>query len=98
MEMDKESVAHAANAKFKSDSSMFNIIVDSVPNGLIVVDLRGEILLCNAELEKMFGYDKGELVGKSLEILVPREVRQNHVTLRGGFFEHPSKRQMGDAG
>ncbi|QDK47416.1 PAS domain-containing sensor histidine kinase [Bdellovibrio sp. ZAP7] len=71
------------------------MIVDSVPNGLIVVDARGEILMSNAEMERMFGYEKGELVGQSLEILVPREVRTNHVGLRAGFFENPSKRQMG---
>ncbi len=95
MEMDKESVASTANAKFKSDSTKFNIIVDSVPNGLIVVDIRGEILMCNSEMEKMFGYERGELIGQSLEVLVPREVRTNHVGLRTGFFAHPSKRQMG---
>jgi PAS domain S-box-containing protein len=95
MEMDKESVSRIANAKFKSDSTKFDMIVDSVPNGLIVVDVRGEILMSNSEMEKMFGYEKGELVGKSLEVLVPREVRTNHVGLRAGFFEHPSKRQMG---
>ncbi|WP_413294438.1 sensor histidine kinase [Bdellovibrio sp. HCB185ZH] len=95
MEMHRESTDQAAKAKFKADNSKFNMIVDSVPNGLIVVDLHGEILLCNAEMEKMFGYEKGELVGQSLEVLVPREARASHVGLRGGFFEHPSKRQMG---
>ncbi|UYL09254.1 PAS domain-containing sensor histidine kinase [Bdellovibrio sp. SKB1291214] len=95
MEADKEPSVRSANAAFKSDSNKFNIIVDSVPNGLIVVDQRGEILMCNAEMEKLFGYDKGELLGQSLEILVPREVRSNHVGHRTGFFAHPSKRQMG---
>ncbi|QLY27344.1 ATP-binding protein [Bdellovibrio sp. KM01] len=95
METNRESVARTENINFKSDNTKFNIIVDSVPNGLIVVDIRGEILMCNSEMEKMFGYDNGELIGQSLEILVPREVRTNHVGLRSGFFEHPSKRQMG---
>lgn len=95
METDKEPSVRSANAAFKSDGNKFNIIVDSVPNGLIIVDQRGEILMCNAEMEKLFGYDKGELLGQSLEVLVPREVRTNHVGLRTGFFAHPSKRQMG---
>ncbi|WP_413560937.1 sensor histidine kinase [Bdellovibrio sp. HCB209] len=95
MEPGNELGHSAGNAAFKSDNTKFNIIVDSVPNGLIVVDKRGEILMCNAEMEKMFGYDKGELIGQSLEVLVPREVRTVHVNHRQGFFQNPSKRQMG---
>jgi PAS domain S-box len=70
-------------------------ILEAVPNGLILVDSSGTIILCNAEMEKMFGYDEGELLQKPLEMLVPQRYRSMHVHHRQDFSAHPSRRQMG---
>ncbi|MES2803587.1 MAG: PAS domain S-box protein [Bdellovibrionota bacterium] len=70
-------------------------IIESVPNGLIIIDQTGTIVLSNTEVEKMFGYEKDELIGKKIEVLVPERFRAKHPELRSGFFHHPTKRQMG---
>jgi hypothetical protein len=70
-------------------------IFDSVPNGLIMVDHTGSIVLSNSEAEKMFGYQQDELLGQRIEILLPERFRLHHPTFREGFLGHPTKRQMG---
>ena len=73
----------------------FEILFDSSPNSVMVVDDRGRIVLLNARMEKKFGYGHGELVGKSVEILVPERLRQAHLGLRESFARAPQSRLMG---
>ncbi len=70
-------------------------VIESVPNGIIMVDEKGKIILCNTEAERMFGYDRDELLGAPIELLVPAKVREKHPTYRDSFLHNPSKRQMG---
>ena len=72
-----------------------NALLETVPNGIMVVDEVGTITLTNSEAERMFGYEPGELIGKSVEILIPPKVREYHPTLRMGFVQNPSRRKMG---
>jgi PAS domain S-box-containing protein len=70
-------------------------VIESVPNGIIMVNERGIITLCNSEAERMFGYERDELLGRRVEILVPLKVREKHPGYRDSFLQNPSKRQMG---
>jgi len=70
-------------------------IIEAVPNGILGTDAAGTLLLANAEAERMFGYEPGELLGKSVEILVPERFRQTHPALHEAFTKNPVKRQMG---
>jgi PAS domain S-box-containing protein len=70
-------------------------IVGSAPDGMLVVDERGVIVLTNQELEDMFGYSSGELVGRYIEELVPPSVRTHHVELRDNFLQGDTQRAMG---
>jgi two-component system sensor kinase FixL len=79
----------------KKQEEKFRTIVESVPNGIIMVDTTGSITLSNSEAEKMFGYDRGELLGKKVEALVPMRYQSNHPRDRDRFIDHPQKRQMG---
>ena len=67
----------------------------STPNGVIVVDDRGIIRTVNRSIEKLFGYDRLELLGKSVEMLVPGPKAANHKTERETFQRHPEARAMG---
>jgi PAS domain S-box-containing protein len=57
---------------------------------MVVVDQRGVIQLVNSQTEKLFGYDRLEIVGQSIEVLVPKRFRRKHVRHREGYYvEHP---------
>lgn len=70
-------------------------IVESAPVALVLSDELGVIHLVNREVELLFGYSRGELVGHRVELLVPHASRRAHETLRKEFVCHPGARRMG---
>jgi len=62
---------------------------------MIMTNPDGVVKFANAETERMFGYAIDELIGQSIDLLVPARLRSNHAALRRGFFSDPSKRPMG---
>lgn len=71
-------------------------VLETAPDAIVVIDGRGVIVLVNAQTEKLFGYDRAELVGKEkVEILVPIRHRARHVQQRQGFLQAPHTRAMG---
>jgi PAS domain S-box-containing protein len=71
------------------------VLIETDPNGILVVDAEGRIQLVNGQLTKLFGYRHNELVGQPVETLLPERYRQGHVALRAEFSEHPTNRPMG---
>lgn len=69
--------------------------VESSPSGLLVVDATGSIVLVNRETERLFGYDRSELLGQPIELLVPARYREHHPAFRSGFVDAPRARAMG---
>jgi PAS domain S-box-containing protein len=70
------------------------LAVESSPCGMLLVDRRGRIVLINAEIERLFGYQRDELVGKPVEILVPECHREAHLSQRASFLAEPRPRRM----
>jgi PAS domain S-box-containing protein len=70
-------------------------ILDVAPAGMIAVDEDGRINLVNAAVEKQLGYERDDLLGQPVEMLVPTSIRNAHETLRGHFMTHPESRPMG---
>ncbi|MEZ5324449.1 MAG: PAS domain S-box protein [Verrucomicrobiales bacterium] len=73
----------------------FKEVIESVPSGLIMVDISGEIVLFNRQAEQIFGYTRDEVIGQPMEILLPERYREAHVGMRQGFLKKASPRQMG---
>lgn len=73
----------------------FRLAVEAAPNAMIMVGQNGAITYANAQSETLFGYDRRELVGKSLEALVPERFRGRHAGYRETYFQQPSTRSMG---
>jgi PAS domain S-box-containing protein len=70
-------------------------IIDCSPSGLVMADADGHIVLVNREIERMFGYEREELIGQPIELLVPDAVRDKHPELRTAFMAQPKVRAMG---
>jgi PAS domain S-box-containing protein len=70
------------------------VLIESAPTGIIVVDEQGEIKLINASTEKLFGYNRLELLGQNVEELVPERQRGTHRSVRALFFNKPEARLM----
>jgi len=79
----------------KRAEEQFRLAVESAPNGMLVVDARGTIVLINRQLETMFGYARDELIGQPIERLVPESARAMHPRMLAGFFRDPKARPMG---
>ncbi|MEJ5211773.1 MAG: EAL domain-containing protein, partial [Burkholderiales bacterium] len=73
-------------------------IMDVVPDGVLVIDRAGRIVMANARCETLFGYPRGELLGQSVELLVPEDRRRAHEILRRRFLDAPRLREMGSPG
>jgi PAS domain S-box-containing protein len=73
----------------------FRAAVESAPNGMVMIDRGGKIILVNREVERLFGYAREDLLGQPIERLVPQRLRERHPGLRTAFFEHPQTRAMG---
>ncbi len=74
----------------------FRLTVEASPTALLVADERGTIILANSRVHRMFGYEGEELIGRKVEALVPRELREKHVRLRAEYFQAPTSRAMGE--
>ncbi|GLY33702.1 PAS domain S-box protein [Kineosporia sp. NBRC 101731] len=69
-------------------------LIESAPDGLVIIDPHGEIVMVNAQTERMFGYRRGELTGQKVEILVPLDARPHHEHLREEYLRAPVIRPM----
>ncbi|TGM56569.1 PAS domain S-box protein [Leptospira adleri] len=79
----------------KKAEERFRLVVESAPNAMILVNREGSISLVNNQTERLFGYEREELIGQKLEILLPNRFRNEHPELRSRFFSEPSVRSMG---
>ncbi|NTV09613.1 MAG: PAS domain S-box protein [Zoogloea sp.] len=73
----------------------FRQVVESVPDGLVMVDADGRIALVNAGMERMFGYRRTELIGRPIGMLIPEPERDGHQFHMRAFLGAPAARDMG---
>ncbi|HYL11374.1 MAG TPA: MASE1 domain-containing protein [Candidatus Acidoferrales bacterium] len=88
-------VLAAAVAERKRVAERFGRAVESAPNAMVMVDPQGKIVLVNSPAIRMFGRGREELVGQSVDVLVPERFRGAHPEHRAGFSAHPQARPMG---
>jgi len=73
----------------------FRTLLESAPDAMVIVDASGKITLVNAQTEKLFGYKREELLGKTVENLMPERFRGNHLGHREQYAKAPRLRMMG---
>ncbi len=67
----------------------FQVAAESAPNGILIVDPIGNISRVNAKIEQLFHYHRGELIGRSIDMLLPERFHAQHAGLRAMFFANP---------
>ncbi len=77
------------------DYDSLAVTIDALPLGLLVVDESGRIVLTNTAAGEIFGWPPGRLVDRSVENLIPEDVRANHRRYRSDYAQSPSVRRMG---
>lgn len=83
-------------AMLKTSLEMFRGLIETAPDAILVVNEDGAIVIANEQAEELFGYHKDELLGLSVEALVPEQYRSAHVTNRNAYNHNPVRRQMGE--
>lgn len=76
-------------------AELFRLGVEAAPTGMLMVDEQARLVLVNSQVEALFGYARQELLGKSVEQLVPERFRNHHMILRAAFQKAPEGRLMG---
>jgi PAS domain S-box-containing protein len=74
----------------------FRALLEAAPDAMVIVDERGEIVLVNSQTERLFGYDRRELLGHPVEMLIPEAQRRQHHAHRQAYSQEPRPRTMGE--
>ncbi|MEP7363465.1 MAG: PAS domain S-box protein [Acidobacteriota bacterium] len=89
------SVRKQMELQLQHSKDRFESLLESAPDGMLVVNERGVIVFANAQAEALFGYTRQELIGAGLWLLLPQRARANHDNLVAAFMESGRARQMG---
>ena len=81
--------------ELKLVEAKFRGLLESAPDSIVIVNEKGRIELVNKQTDLLFGYDRSELIGQPMEILLPERFHNTHVHHRTGYTNHPSSRPMG---
>ena len=79
----------------KKEEQKIQAILESAPDAMVVVDAQRKVVLVNGQVEKLFGYNRDELVGELIEILIPERFRVGHPEKFNTFANSPNHRPMG---
>ncbi|MBX3013216.1 MAG: PAS domain S-box protein [Caldilineaceae bacterium] len=83
-----------AQQAIRENEEKFRLLVEVAPLAILISDHQGKITLMNDQAEQLFGYTKAELIGQSVDILVPEAVRGHHPALRSNYMARPGVRRM----
>ncbi|MEU0885874.1 PAS domain S-box protein [Lentzea sp. NPDC005914] len=88
------SIARDVTERIKAEQR-FQQLVLAAPDAMLIVDEHGTIALVNEQTERLFGYRREDLVGQSIELLIPARLRETHVGHRQRYLKDPRHRRMG---
>jgi PAS domain S-box-containing protein len=92
----KKDVTHLkALRDAKQVEAKFRDLLESTPDAIVIANLTGRIVLANTQAEKVFGYQRKELLGKPVELLLPERFRGSHLGHRANYFAQPRTRSHG---
>jgi protein-histidine pros-kinase len=81
--------------ELRRNEALFRGLLESAPDAIVIVDRDARIVLVNGQAERLFGYERDELIGQHVEMLMPERFRERHVAHRDGYLASPVARPMG---
>ena len=85
-----------AQAALEESEEKFRQVLESAADAILIVDERGRIQIANSQTDQLFGYARHEIIGQSVELFLPEDLREKHVAHRREFNIHPRPRPMGE--
>jgi PAS domain S-box-containing protein len=79
----------------RDTETQYRELLDTAPDAMVVVGAEGAITFVNVQTERLFGYPRAELLGRSLDVLIPERFRENHGRHVARFLASPGARPMG---
>ncbi len=76
----------------EESETYFRMLLESAPDAMIIVDEKGRMTIVNNQAESMFGYDRSEMLGQPIEMLLPERIRGAHVARRQAYIDDPELR------
>jgi PAS domain S-box-containing protein len=92
---EKDVTAIKVQRDAKLMEARFRDLLESTPDGIVMANPTGHIVIANSQAETLFGYEAGELRGQPVDILLPERYRRAHTVHRSNYFLQPRKRAMG---
>ncbi|HEX5690108.1 MAG TPA: PAS domain S-box protein, partial [Roseiflexaceae bacterium] len=86
---------YRASGLAESGASQFGALLEAAPDAIVIVNVDGRIAIVNSQTERLFGYAKQELLGQTIEMLLPEQLRDIHVHHRAAYVAEPHTRPMG---
>jgi len=84
-----------SDPKIVAETLLSASILEAIPDAVVAVNQQGVIIQVNSQTESLFGYTRDELIGQSVEMLVPERQRPQHHLHRESFYSRPKIRRMG---
>lgn len=85
----------ASDAMLRKNAKHFEALLESAPDAVVIVDAIGHIFFANEQTEKLFGYDRSELLDRPIEVLIPERFHEHHLALRDSYLANPRPRPIG---
>ncbi|MCX4189616.1 response regulator [Methylophaga sp. OBS3] len=92
---DLEEKVIARTEELSKSKEQFHKLMESAPDAMVVTKASGEIILVNKQTEKLFGYQREELIGQPIELLLPDALKEAHKRHVANFVAKPVARSMG---
>jgi hypothetical protein len=84
------------DVELRTRERMFRTLLDSAPDAVVIVDQSGRIVIANEKADEMFGYERSQLLGVSVERLMPERGAGAHAATRSAYLKAPASRPMGE--